>query len=77
MGSCTGSLRKASVALVLTLMNSVAEGTMDFIAQDPANAKIARRVGFEALWRMVASSSVFVDDCLDRQLGGAVATPSH
>jgi hypothetical protein len=33
-------------------MNSVAEATMDFMAQDPANAKKHCRTGFDALWRM-------------------------
>jgi AcrR family transcriptional regulator len=50
----TGSMRTASMAFVLTLMNSVAEATMDFISHDPANAKKHSRAGFEALWRMVA-----------------------
>jgi AcrR family transcriptional regulator len=49
-----GSMRAASMPFVLTLMNSVAEATMDFIAQDPANAKKHSRAGFNALWRMVA-----------------------
>jgi hypothetical protein len=42
------------MGLVLTLMNSVAESTLDFMAQDPANAKKHSRAGFDALWRMVA-----------------------
>jgi AcrR family transcriptional regulator len=50
----SGSMRTASMAFVLTLMNSVAEATMDFIAQDPTKAKKHCRVGFDALWRMVA-----------------------
>ena len=50
----TGSMRRTSMAFVLTLMNSVAEATMDFISQDPANAKKHSRAGFKALWRMVA-----------------------
>ncbi len=50
----TGSLSKAPMALVLTLTNSVAEAMMDFIAQNPANAKKHCRAGFEALWRMVS-----------------------
>jgi len=49
-----GSMRTTSMAFVLTLMNSVAEATMDFIAQDPANAKKHSKAGFDALWRMVA-----------------------
>ena len=39
---------------ILTLMNSVAEATLDFITEDPVNAKKHCRVGFDAIWRMVA-----------------------
>ena len=49
-----GPMCKAPMGFVLTLMNSVAESTIDFVAQDPTNAKKHRKVGFEALWRMVA-----------------------
>jgi AcrR family transcriptional regulator len=49
-----GPLRKAPMGFVLTLMNSVAESTIDFMARDPTNAKKHCRLGFEALWRMVA-----------------------
>lgn len=48
-----GPLRKAPMAFVVMLMNSVAEATMDFMAQDPANARKHSRTGFEALWRML------------------------
>lgn len=50
----TGSMRAVPMGFVLTLMNSVAEATMDFIAQDPANAKKHSKTSFDALWRMVA-----------------------
>ena len=53
-GRASGSMRTASMVFVLTLMNAVAEATMDFIAQDPANAKKHSKAGFEALWRMMA-----------------------
>ena len=49
----TGSMRTTSMAFVLKLMDSVAEATMDFIAQDPANAKKHSNAGFDAMWRMV------------------------
>jgi hypothetical protein len=35
-------------------MNSLAEATMDFMVQDPANAKKHRKAGFDALWRVIA-----------------------
>jgi hypothetical protein len=37
-----------------TLMNAVAESTMEFMTQDPANAKKHCKTGFEALWRMIS-----------------------
>lgn len=49
-----GPMRKAPMGFVLTLMNSVAEATIEFMAQDPTNAKKHCKVGFEALWRMMA-----------------------
>jgi len=36
------------------LMTSVAEATMDFMVQDPDNARKHSKEGFEALWRMIA-----------------------
>ena len=47
-------MQKAPMGFVVALMNSVAEATMDFMTQDPANAKKHSKVGFEALWRMLS-----------------------
>jgi AcrR family transcriptional regulator len=49
-----GPMHKVPMSLVAGIMNSVAEATMDFMAQDPAGAKKHCKVGFEALWRMVS-----------------------
>src|ERR1700733_10012401 len=49
-----GPLQKAPMGFVVALMNSVAEATMDFMTQDPANAKKHSKVGFDALWRMLS-----------------------
>jgi AcrR family transcriptional regulator len=49
-----GSMRKAPMAFVAAIMNSLAEATMDFMVQDPTNAKKHCRVGFEAFWRVLA-----------------------
>jgi AcrR family transcriptional regulator len=49
-----GPMRKVPMGLVITIMTSVADATIDFMAQDPANAKKHFKAGFEALWRMVA-----------------------
>jgi AcrR family transcriptional regulator len=49
-----GPLQKAPMGFVVALMNSVAEATMDFMTQDPANAKKHIKVGFDALGRMLS-----------------------
>ena len=46
-------MRKAALGFVLALMTSVAEATMDYMTQDPANASKHCKAGFDALWRMV------------------------
>lgn len=52
-GRANGPMKKAPMGFVVALMNSVAEATMDFMTQDPANAKKHSKVGFDALWRML------------------------
>jgi len=37
-----------------SIMDSLAEATVDFMIHDPANSKTHRRVGFDALWRVAA-----------------------
>ena len=54
LGRANGPMQKAPMAFVVALMNSVAEATMDFMTQDPANAKKHSKVGFDALWRMLS-----------------------
>jgi hypothetical protein len=49
-----GPMRKAPIGFVVAIMNSVAEATMDFMAQDPTNAKKHCKAGFDAVWRMIA-----------------------
>jgi AcrR family transcriptional regulator len=49
----SGPLRKAPMAFVAAIMNALAETTMDFIIQDPANAKKHCKAGFDALWRAI------------------------
>ena len=49
-----GPMRKVPMNFVAGIMNSVAEATMDFMAQDPASAKKHCKVGFDALWRVIA-----------------------
>ena len=49
-----GPMREAPKGFVVAIMNSMAEATMDFMVQDPANAKKHCKVGFDALWRVIA-----------------------
>ncbi len=49
-----GPMRNASSGLVVALMNSLAEATMEFMAKDPANAAAHCEAGFAALWRMLS-----------------------
>jgi hypothetical protein len=39
---------------VASIMNALAEATMDFMIQDPANAKKHCKAGFDAFWRAIA-----------------------
>lgn len=48
-----GPTRDAPMEFVVEMMNSLAEATMDFTINDPANADAHCRVGFDALWRIV------------------------
>ena len=53
--SCAnGPMRDAPKAFVAVIMNSLADATMDFMAQDPANTDKHCALGFEALWRVVS-----------------------
>jgi AcrR family transcriptional regulator len=49
-----GPMSDAPKGFVVAILTSLAEATMDFMAQDPANAKKHCQVGFEAIWRVLA-----------------------
>ena len=49
-----GPLRNAPMGFVVALLHSLADATMDFMIHDPANAKKHCKVGFDALWRVIA-----------------------
>jgi AcrR family transcriptional regulator len=49
-----GPLRNAPMGFIVAIMNSLADATMDFMIQDPSNADKHCKVGFDALWRVVA-----------------------
>ncbi len=49
-----GPMRNVPMGFALAIMNSLAETTMDYMVQDPTNAKKHCEVGFDALWRVIA-----------------------
>jgi AcrR family transcriptional regulator len=49
-----GPMRDAPLDFVSALMSALADTTIDFMIQDPANADKHCTVAFDALWRMVA-----------------------
>ena len=48
-----GPMRDAPLGFVVALMNSLAEATIDFMIQDPANADKHSKAAFDAMWRML------------------------
>lgn len=48
-----GPLRDAPFALVIGLLNAVADTTMDFMLKDPTTAEASSAAGFEAVWRLL------------------------
>ena len=49
-----GPLRNAPMGFVVAIMSSLADATMDFMIHNPTNAKRHCKVGFDALWRVIA-----------------------
>ena len=49
-----GPLRNAPMGFVVAIMSSLADATMDFMIHDPTNADKHCKVGFDALWRVIA-----------------------
>ncbi|WP_422927639.1 TetR/AcrR family transcriptional regulator [Singulisphaera sp. PoT] len=49
-----GPLKNAPIGFVAALMNSLADATMEYMSQDPANAKQHSKTGFDALWRVLS-----------------------
>lgn len=49
----SGRMRETPFMLVASIMNAVADATMDFIVQNPANADVHAQAGFDGLWRML------------------------
>jgi AcrR family transcriptional regulator len=49
-----GPMSRVPISFLAMLVNSVADGTMEFMAQEPKNARKHCKDGFDAVWRMVA-----------------------
>lgn len=49
-----GPMRNAPMGFVVSILNALADATMDFMIRDPANAKKHCKAGFDALWRAIA-----------------------
>lgn len=48
-----GPLRNAPLGFVSTLMSAMADTTIDFMINDPANAETHCIAAFNAMWRML------------------------
>lgn len=48
-----GPMRDVPLEFVVSLVNGLADTTIDFIIADPTNADAHTKAGFEALWRMI------------------------
>ena len=53
-GRANGPMRNAPMGFVVAILNSLAEATMEFMVHDQANADKHCKVGFDALWRVLA-----------------------
>ncbi|WP_249780926.1 TetR/AcrR family transcriptional regulator [Bradyrhizobium sp. dw_78] len=49
-----GPMRDVPLGFVVALMNALADATIDFTINDPANAHKHSMTAFDALWRMLA-----------------------
>ena len=49
-----GAMREMPLALVASILNAVADATVNFITQDPTNAKSHIDSSFRAIWLMIA-----------------------
>lgn len=49
-----GFLKDEPMPLVVSLMNALAEATMDFMIKDSENAQSHCKTGFDAMWQMIS-----------------------
>ena len=52
-GRARGPLRDAPFPFVASIMNALADATMDFMVQEPTHAARHCKVGFDSLWRVL------------------------
>lgn len=57
-GRVDGPMRDAPLGFVLTLANAIAEATIDAMIREPAEAGSHSRLAFEAVWRVLAGTTV-------------------
>jgi len=53
-----GPMRDVPLSFVLTLTTAIAEATIDTALREPAEAEARSSAGFDAVWRVLAGSSV-------------------
>lgn len=53
-----GPLRDAPLGFALSLTSAIADATIDAMIREPAEAEARSRVAFDAMWRVLAGSSV-------------------
>lgn len=54
----SGPMRDAPLGFALSLTSAIADATIDAMIREPAEAEARSRVAFEAMWRILAGSSV-------------------
>ena len=50
----SGPLSTVPMSFVVAILNSLGDATIDYMIHDPAKAKKHCKVGFDALWRVIA-----------------------
>jgi AcrR family transcriptional regulator len=56
--SANGPMRDVSLGFVLALVSAMADVTMDAIIREPAEAETHSNIAFEAIWRVLAGTSI-------------------
>ena len=54
----SGPMQDVPLSFVLTLINAIADATIDTILAEPAEAEARSSAAFEAIWRVLAGSSL-------------------